>query len=182
MFNKRIIELIEEKVIIQDDWLIFDSELGTRKIKYIDFKNLVLNNSVLKSMISNDLEGGVDKVLSAEMGHELKRMIETIELIKGDTGEQGIQGIQGIQGEPNVLKVGTVETLPAGSSASATITGISPSQTLSLKIPQGNVGSKGDKGDLGGNYALADDFLGGTDRALTAERGKQLNESLGTLD
>lgn len=45
-----------------------------------------------------------------------------------------------IAGPSNVLSVGTVTTGAAGSSASATITGNSPLQTLSLAIPRGNVG------------------------------------------
>lgn len=80
---------------------------------------------------------------------------------KGDTGETGPQGIQGIQGPQgvqgevgpkgdkgdtgdkgpsNVLIIGTVES---GNTASATITGTSPSQILNLVLP------KGDKGDVG---------------------------------
>lgn len=86
---------------------------------------------------------------------------------QGDTGPQGIQGIQGIQGNPgstgpqglqgdpgpqgntgpagpaNSLAIGTVTTGAAGSSASATITGTPPSQTLGLTIPKGDTGSAG---------------------------------------
>lgn len=47
----------------------------------------------------------------------------------------------GLQGPPNVLSIGTVTTGAPGSSASATLTGTSPAQTLSLTIPRGDVGA-----------------------------------------
>ena len=64
-------------------------------------------------------------------------------------GTQGIQGIQGIQGEQgpagpaNTLTIGTVS---GGSTASATITGTSPNQTLNLVLPKGDTGSQGPAG------------------------------------
>jgi len=85
-------------------------------------------------------------------------------------GSQGIQGIQGVKGDKgdtgttgsagpsNTITIGSVGTGAAGSSASATITGASPNQTLNLVIPQGIQGVqgvqgiqglKGDKGDKG---------------------------------
>lgn len=71
---------------------------------------------------------------------------------KGDTGATGATGPQGIKGDKgdigdtgpaNTITMGTVTTGPAGSSASATVTGTAPNQTLNLVIP------KGDKGDTG---------------------------------
>jgi hypothetical protein len=59
-------------------------------------------------------------------------------LAKGDKGDTGNTGATG---PSNVLSVGTVTTGAAGSSASATITGTSPSQTLNLTIPRGDTGS-----------------------------------------
>ena len=55
----------------------------------------------------------------------------------------------GPAGPANSLSIGTVTTGAPGSSATATITGTSPSQTLSLSIPRGDKGDKGDKGDTG---------------------------------
>ena len=68
---------------------------------------------------------------------------------KGDTGEQGPQGEKGAKGDTgpaNTLSIGTVES---GSSASATITGTSPNQTLNLTLPKGDKGDKGDTGETG---------------------------------
>ena len=68
---------------------------------------------------------------------------------KGDTGDRGEQGEKGEKGDTGAtgatpdFEIGTVQTLPAGSSATATITGTSDNPLLNLGIP------KGDKGDTG---------------------------------
>ena len=49
----------------------------------------------------------------------------------------------GPAGPPNVLEIGTVETLPADQPATASITGESPAQKLNLGIPQGQTGKTG---------------------------------------
>lgn len=71
---------------------------------------------------------------------------------KGDTGSQGPQGIQGIQGETGAkgdtgltpqLSVGSVTTLPAGSSVTVTITGTAEAPILNFGIPKGDPGQDG---------------------------------------
>lgn len=52
----------------------------------------------------------------------------------------------GPAGPPNVLEIGTVETLPADQQATASITGESPAQKLNLGIPQGKQGATGNPG------------------------------------
>ena len=49
----------------------------------------------------------------------------------------------GPAGPPNVLEIGTVETLPADQQATASITGESPAQKLNLGIPRGQTGKTG---------------------------------------
>jgi len=61
----------------------------------------------------------------------------------GPTGPTGATGATGATGPANTITMGTVTTGAAGSSASATVTGTAPNQTLNLVIP------KGDKGDTG---------------------------------
>ncbi len=61
----------------------------------------------------------------------------------------GPTGPQGDPGPANSLSIGTVTTGNAGSSASATITGTSPSQTLNLTIPRGDQGVQGPQGETG---------------------------------
>jgi hypothetical protein len=51
--------------------------------------------------------------------------------------------LQGAAGPSNVLTIGTVATGAAGSNAVATISGVSPTQTLNLTIPQGIQGVSG---------------------------------------
>ena len=55
----------------------------------------------------------------------------------------------GPAGPPNVLEIGTVETLPADQPATASITGESPAQKLNLGIPQGKQGATGNPGTPG---------------------------------
>ena len=55
----------------------------------------------------------------------------------------------GPAGPPNVLEIGTVETLPADQQATASITGKSPAQKLNLGIPRGKQGATGNPGAPG---------------------------------
>ena len=87
---------------------------------------------------------------------------------KGDTGERGEVGPQGPKGDTPTVGLGTVETLPAGSSATATTTSTDTGVNINFGIP------KGDKGDaaeapsydaelgeyvgLGGMFASMRDF------------------------
>jgi hypothetical protein len=48
---------------------------------------------------------------------------------------------EGLKPDPNKISIGTVET---GTTASATMTGDSPNQTLNLVLPKGDKGDKGD--------------------------------------
>ncbi len=63
------------------------------------------------------------------------------------TGNQGADS--DVPGPANELEIGTVTTGAAGSSASATITGTPPTQTLNLTIPRGDTGLTGPANSLG---------------------------------
>lgn len=69
---------------------------------------------------------------------------------KGDTGATGPQGVQGETGPQGPigptpdLTIGTVSTLPAGSDATATITGTPEEPVLNLGLPQGAKGEAGE--------------------------------------
>lgn len=67
-------------------------------------------------------------------------------------GQQGVQGNPGSAGPANTLSIGTVE---GGDTASATITGTSPSQTLNLVLPKGPQGDPGNDGTNGADGADA---------------------------
>lgn len=57
-------------------------------------------------------------------------------------------GDPGPAGPPNTLSIGTVTSLAAGSSATASISGTAPNQTLSLGIPRGTNGTNGSNNTL----------------------------------
>jgi hypothetical protein len=67
----------------------------------------------------------------------------------GSQGPIGNTGATGSAGPANTLAIGTVSTGAAGSSASSTITGTAPNQTLNLIIPRGDVGATGSQGIQG---------------------------------
>jgi hypothetical protein len=54
-----------------------------------------------------------------------------------------------VYGEPTELSIGTVTTGTAGSTASASITGEPPAQTISFVIPRGDKGETGEQGPQG---------------------------------
>lgn len=68
---------------------------------------------------------------------------------KGDTGATGAQGPAGADGQPGAdgvtpnIQIGTVETLEAGSDATASITGTAENPLLNLGIPKGADGAGG---------------------------------------
>jgi hypothetical protein len=70
----------------------------------------------------------------------------------GASGSAGATGSAGPAGPANSLSIGTVTN---GVTASATITGTAPNQTLSLVLPRGEKGDKGDKGDTGSSGGVS---------------------------
>jgi len=75
---------------------------------------------------------------------------------KGDPGIPGTDGADGSPGPANVLNIGTVTTVTPGGSATASVTGTTPSQTLNLGIPAGVKGDTGDEGPPGTDGAKGD--------------------------
>lgn len=87
----------------------------------------------------------------------------------GPTGPTGSTGPTGPTGPANSLSIGTVSTLAAGSSATATITGTAPTQTLSLGIPQGAAGTIGTNSVANSNLAqMPANTLKGNNTGATA--------------
>ncbi len=84
-------------------------------------------------------------------------------MTKANSGIQGPQGEPGQQGNPGPSNVLTIGTVSSGTTASATITGTSPSQKLNLVLPKGDTGSPGTNGTNGTNGkdgAKGDEGLG----------------------
>lgn len=65
---------------------------------------------------------------------------------RGDAGAAGSTGATGATGPSNSLSIGTVTS---GTTASATITGTAPDQTLNLVLPKGDQGATGQQGQAG---------------------------------
>ena len=59
----------------------------------------------------------------------------------GQQGTPGTPGTNGTDGQTPNITIGTVETLPAGSNVTASITGQTPNLVLNLGIPQGPAGA-----------------------------------------
>ena len=58
-------------------------------------------------------------------------------LTRTDATTVNAGNVRGATGPANTLTIGTVTTLPAGSSATAGLTGVAPNQTLALGLPNG---------------------------------------------
>lgn len=68
---------------------------------------------------------------------------------KGDKGETGDVGPQGPKGDTPTVGIGTVETLPAGSPATASATTTNTGVNINFGIPKGDKGDTGDQGPQG---------------------------------
>lgn len=61
----------------------------------------------------------------------------------------GLQGANGTDGDPANITLGDIETLSAGSNATATLTGTAPDYVLNFGLPAGATGATGPQGDAG---------------------------------
>lgn len=100
-----------------------------------------IENAVAKYLLENPIdtitESDVQRIVSEYVAAHREEL-------KGDKGDKGDPGADGIT--PN-LTIGTVETLDAGTSATATITGDKENPVLNLGIPKGADG-QGGGGDI----------------------------------
>lgn len=102
--------------------------------------------------IRADLDDRLEEVttayeLAVANGYE-GTLQEWLASLRGPKGDQGDDST--VPGPPNVLRIGSVTTGPAGSQASAAITGTSPEQALALTIPRGDKGDQGDASTIPG--------------------------------
>ncbi|MCI9110213.1 MAG: hypothetical protein HFH47_00185 [Bacilli bacterium] len=94
---------------------------------------------------------------------------------KGEKGEKGETGATGEAGPSNTLIVGTVTS---GDTASATITGESPNQTLNLVLPKGDTGETGATGETGPSNTLTIGTVASGDTASATITGESPNQTL----
>ena len=177
--------------IVIHDTLVADEEIeavGSNDLTYL--ATLVSNTQDLIDDVTGKLENGEfvgEQGVPGERGE------------RGERGKQGEQGVSGVyvgsgempegynvqvdpDGEAVVLfpelSIGTVETLPEGSDATATITGTAEYPTLNLGLPMGAQGEDGQRGIDGYTPYPGDNgnwFINGVDtgKPWQGERGGQ---------
>lgn len=94
----------------------------------------------------------------------------------GPAGPAGATGATGPAGPANTLTIGTVTTLTPGSSATATVSGTAPNQTLDLGIPQGATGATG-----GATTAVTGMVKGNGSVLVAAVSGTDFQPPIGTI-
>lgn len=79
------------------------------------------------------------------------------------TGDKGDKGDKGDTGATPDFAIGTVETLPAGSSATATITGTAKNPVLNLGLPKGDPGelTEADVASTAETQSMINNYFGG---------------------
>ena len=68
---------------------------------------------------------------------------------QGEDAWRRLYSLDSVNAEPNILSVGSVNTMPAGSDAEVHILGETPNQEINFGIPRGEAGEKGDTGERG---------------------------------
>lgn len=117
--------------------------------------------------VANSSSNYMEATVSSYSGTTLVINVPTGRAIGSGTFTSWNINIAGDVGPANSLVIGSVTTGAAGSSASASITGTAPAQTLNLTIPRGNTGVQGDTGPQGAAGAAATIAVG-TVTTLTA--------------
>lgn len=106
--------------------------------------------------------------------------------VSGSTLNITLKNIEGAIGSTPNITIGTVTTLPAGSQATATLTGTAAAPVLNLGIPVGATGAQGVQGNTGSSveypFELVDNLeTDDNTKALTARQGKVLDEKISQL-
>lgn len=85
----------------------------------------------------------------ASITGQAPNQILNLTLPKGDKGDDGAQGEKGETGETGPANTLSIGSVTSGETASATITGDAPNQTLNLILPKGEKGESGPQGATG---------------------------------
>ena len=145
-------QMSEVVAYIKSNKTLIDS-ITTSKVSVADIVNNLVTNAA-------------DKPLSAAQGVVIKTLIDALRKDKLDATEltnaintaleqaKASGEFDGQDGATPNIQIGTVETLPAGSSATASMTGTAENPLLNLGIPQGNAGYTPVKGT---DYFTAED-------------------------
>lgn len=137
-------------------------------------------NDYLNSLIGADGKSAYQVWLnSGHVGTEQ----DFFNYITGHDGYTPIKNIDYFDGLPNVLNVGTVETIPTSQPAEISITGTSPSQIINFKIPKGETGSSGAQnwGDITGSLSNQTDLTSALNsKEPTITKLTAFNKNFGT--
>ena len=118
--------------------------------------------------IGNVTTGNAGTNANASITGTAPNQILNLTIPRGDVGATGTAGATGPAGPAgpagaaNNLTISSVTTGNAGTSASVTISGTSPNQSLSFTIPRGDVGATGSTGATGAAGAAASISIGTT--------------------
>lgn len=104
-------------------------------------------DGVSPTIAVEDVEGGHKVIITGAAGPK--------EFVVLD-GKNGDPGDPGENGQTPSITIGTVETLPSDSPATAEIIGQTPNLTMNLGIPKGPKGDPGSGGGAGGELLLAE--------------------------
>jgi len=102
---------------------------------------------------------------------------DTVTVTIAQTGEKGNKGDTGPVGPPNSLSIGTVTK---GDTASATITGAAPTQTLSLVLPKGDTGAAA-LWNFRGAYSGGEEYAVGDVATFNDETWYRINANGGNV-
>lgn len=97
--------------------------------------------------------------------------------VPGKDGANGADGQNGADGVTPNIQIGTVETLTAGSDATASITGTAENPLLNLGIPKGADGRPGTSGKSAYQYAQEGGYTG-TEAEFAAKLAEEMPDKL----
>lgn len=98
------------------------------------------------------IDNGTEVIITDKNGEK------SVKVKDGKDGEPGAPGKNGTDGKTPNIQIGTVETLPAGSKATASITGDPENPLLSLGIPEGRDGAGIEQWEEIGTIPLSPDI------------------------
>lgn len=155
--------------IRNDIWYVWDSELNDYISTHVRAKgtagngiaSAVLNDDYTLTLNFTDDTSFTSPSIRGQRGNGIEDIVLnndfslTITYTDGDS--YVTPSIRGPVGATPQMDIGTVQTLPAGSSATASMSGTAENPLLNLSIPKGDkgdAGEKGEKGDKGDTYVV----------------------------
>ena len=163
--------------------------------KAVDYLSIILKDNITIGSNGNWFQNGVDTGIPAQGPKGDKPYLRfndstgNIEYSFDNVNWNILINKDKITGADATIEIGTVTTLPAGSSASVTNSGNKHGAIFNFGIPKGDKGDQGNSGVSGttDNIVVINNLNGGEStpeqiKVLAAEQGKVLNEKLVKLE